>query len=82
MQKSVSFFIFLFHFIYCLFYHLMIFCKNNENRLNTDYYKRIIQNVFIVYNHIKYLNGLHCSTKALCIAQKTYFFMQYRVFIE
>ena len=34
-----------------------------------------------VYSH-KNLNELHCSTKALCIAQKTYFFMQYRVFIE
>ena len=42
--KVCKFFIFMFHFIYCLFYHSMIFCKNNENRLNTDYYKRIIQN--------------------------------------
>ena len=42
-RQSRRFFIFLFHFIYCLFYHLMILCKNNENRLNTDYYKRIIK---------------------------------------
>ena len=42
--KVCKFFIFMFHFIYCLLYHSMIFCKNNENRLNTDYYKRIIQN--------------------------------------
>ena len=35
-----------------------------------------------VNNHVKFQNELHCSTKALCTAQKTYFFMQYRVFIE
>ena len=35
-----------------------------------------------VNNHVKFQNELHRATKILCIAQKTYFFMQYRVFIE